>query len=165
MNQETKLKLQAHLDGELGEGESRKVAAWLDQDPEARELSRELNEIKGVLRTPELEVKLPESREFYWSKIERALVQQPSPKAPALSWLRPWWMRLLAPAMGVAVLLIAALSIVKLTSTNTPRLSYLHEIETPLEDTSAISFHSESSGITVVWVETHNAVGTPYEEE
>jgi anti-sigma factor RsiW len=154
MNQETKLKLQAYLDNELSDTDARNVAALLDHDPELRALHAELTELKTALAGNELEVKVPESREFYWSKIERAIHQE-SQKRPAQSFLSgyPWWVRLCAPALGVAMLLVAALALVKLT-TGPSRVSYLHEIESPLEDTSAISFHSEAAGMTVVWVQS-----------
>lgn len=34
------------------------------------------------------------------------------------------------------------------------QLSLLHEIETPLEEASTISFYSPSAGMTVVWVQS-----------
>lgn len=154
MNQDSKLKLQAHFDHELSAKESAEIALWLDRDAEARNLFTELTDLRKVLAAGELECKVPESREFYWSKIQRAIrdSDQPQPvseSAPGYS----WWMRLVAPALGVAVLLMTALSLVKLTN-NSSRLTHLHQIETPLEDTSAISFHSQSAGMTVVWVQT-----------
>ena len=154
INQESKLKLQAHLDNELSGGELRKVAAWLDQDAEARALYTQLRDVKAIVQGNELEVHLPESRDFYWSKIERSIRQAPVQQAPQrfLSGY-PWWVRVFAPALGVAMLLVAAVSLVKLGTAPTT-LSYLHEIETPLEDTSAISFHSQAAGMTVVWVQS-----------
>jgi anti-sigma factor RsiW len=154
MNQEAKLKLQAYLDQESSEAEARAMATWLDQDPEAKGLAAELREVRAVLAGNELEVKLPESREFYWSKIERAIranEQEREAKATVSSY--PWWLRVLAPAVGVAVLMLTALTLLKV-NTAPSRLGYLHEIETPLEDTSSISFHSQSAGMTVVWVQT-----------
>jgi anti-sigma factor RsiW len=154
MNLETKLKLQAYLDDELGEAEVQGLASWLDQDPQARALYAELNDIKTVLAHNQPEVQVPESREFYWSKIERAILQTSAkPEAELAGLRRPWWLRIFAPAMAVAVLALAAVSVVKLT-TSPAAISYLQEIETPLEDTSAISFHSQSAGMTVVWVQS-----------
>jgi anti-sigma factor RsiW len=152
MNQDTKLKLQAFVDNELSASEARGVAAWLERDPEAGALQAELRDISRVLKDNELQVKLPESREFYWSKIQRAIDQaavEPKPRPVRYS----VWMRLFGPALGLAVLLVAGLSLVKL---NTPptRLSSLHEIDMPLEETAAISFHSQSAGMTVVWVQS-----------
>ena len=154
INQETKLKLQAYLDNELAGAELRKMAALLDQDAEAQAVCSDLRETKRMLAGAELARSVPESREFYWSKIERAIA---TPAAAGASGVflpgYPWWVRLCAPALGLALVLVAALSLVKLA--NAPAtVSYLHEIETPLEETSTISFHSQAAGMTVVWVQT-----------
>jgi anti-sigma factor RsiW len=153
IDHETTLRIQAYLDNELGVAESKTVATLLDRDPEARALYTELKGIRTLLEAGEPELKVPETREFYWSKIERSLqpqTVQPSQSAPSMA--RPWW-RVFATLAGVTVLLVAALSLLKL-STAPIATSYLHEIETPLEDTSAISFHSQSAGMTVVWVQS-----------
>lgn len=154
MNLETKLKLQAYLDGELDGRDAAQTAAYLEQDAEARALQAELANIKAVLAANEPEMKLPESREFYWSKIERAVRQQTAlPVESGFLPGYPRWFRILAPAFGAALLMAAAVSVARLATTPST-LTYLHEIETPLEDTSSISFHSEAAGMTVVWVQT-----------
>jgi anti-sigma factor RsiW len=154
INRDTQLKLQAYVDHELSQRESEECAVWLARDPEARALCSELDEVKTLLCGNELEFKLPESREFYWFKIHRAISQEPAHK-PAVSFFskyRQWFLRI-APATGLVVLLVSAISVIKLS--NAPSsMSYLHEIEMPLEDTSAISFYSQSAGMTVVWVKT-----------
>src|SRR5689334_12270401 len=111
MNHESQLKLQAYLDGELSAWQSRRVAAWLAQDAEARMLLAELRNTAAALPGNELEVKLPESREFYWGKIEsRILTVTPEPalteRAPwaVWSWLRPR----LVPVCAVAALVVMA---------------------------------------------------------
>jgi anti-sigma factor RsiW len=154
-NEEHSLKLQAHLDGELQGAESRALSAEIASDAELRAMYEELSSIKGLLlQTGELEVKVPESREFYWSKIERSIQSQSATvlHRPLLAGY-PWWFRIFAPAAGVALLCTATVSIVKMAQAPSA-LTYLHEIETPLEDTSAISFHSPSAGMTVVWVQS-----------
>jgi hypothetical protein len=154
INQETKLKLQAYLDNELAGAQTRCVAARLEDDAEARKVYTELRDVKTALAGNELEMSVPETREFYWSKIERAITH-PSASREARPFLTgyPWWVRLFAPALGVAVLLVAVLSLVKQTSAPAT-VTYLHEIDTPLEETSSISFHSQTAGMTVVWVQT-----------
>lgn len=154
MNLETKLRLQAYFDNELGDSESREIAALVERDPEARAVCAELGEIKSLLQSNELEFKLPESREFYWSKIERS-IRQGEAKQPSKFLLHryPWWVRIFAPAMGVALLFATTLSLIRLA--NPPsNLTYLHEIETPLKGMSAMSFHSASANMTVVWVQS-----------
>lgn len=152
INQETQIKLQAYLDNELSASESREMAAWLDRDAQAAALHAELKEVTLLLKGNELEVKVPETREFYWSQIQRAIDQSATQRQPQAR-RYPVWMRLFAPALGVAVLLLTALSLVRL-NTAPSALSSLQEIDMPLEDTAAISFHSQSAGMTVVWVQS-----------
>ncbi|MEW6161592.1 MAG: hypothetical protein AB1813_29525 [Verrucomicrobiota bacterium] len=151
MNLDSQLKLQAYLDGELPPDEAKEIARFLEADPEARDLYLELKSTHQLLSGNEPEIKLPESRDFYWSKIERQIHQlEPQSKAPARS---PWsgWLRFAAPMAGLAVIAIALL--ITLNPERTPQdLSILKTIETPVEDASLISFHSEEAGMTVVWL-------------
>ena len=152
MNQELQLKVQAHLDHELGERESREIAAYIAREPEAGRLCAELGELSRLLKDNELTVKYPETREFYWSQIKRELNRNPQSSAQAARPAYRWWARFVAPALGAAVLGLALLSILR-TGSGPGGLNYLQEIDTPLDDTSAISFHSQSAGMTVVWVQ------------
>lgn len=155
MNQQTQLKLQAFLDQELSGSEAREMAALLESDAEAQALAAELKQVIGVVRQNELPVTLPESREFYWSKIERSIRQSEVSAArasrPAQRSLR--WIRLFVPAGALAVVLMLSLTLIR-TANGPQSVSYQHEIETPLEETSAISFHSHSTGVTVVWLQS-----------
>ena len=72
-NHDDQLKLQAHFDGELPEPEARAVANWLARDREAVALLAELRNTRKALKGFESDIKLPETREFYWSKIEREI--------------------------------------------------------------------------------------------
>jgi len=73
MNEEFQLKLQAYLDGELSKKETREVETWLASDKEAQLLLAELKTTNRALSIFEQELKLPESREFFWSKIQREI--------------------------------------------------------------------------------------------
>jgi anti-sigma factor RsiW len=150
---ETKLKLQAYVDHELSDREARDISARLDRDAEARALCAELTQLRTLVAAHELEVRLPESREFYWSKIQREILRSAAQGVRSNPVRQPWWTRLLAPAAGLTVLLVTALVFIR-PHTAASRLSLLHEIESPREDTSTISFHSQSAGMTVVWVQT-----------
>lgn len=156
MNPEIQLKLQAYLDNELGDAEAREMASLLESDPDAQTLSAELQAVRTLLNGNELEAKLPESREFYWSKIDRAIQQTSDLREASAREVRarvPWWVKVFAPALGLAAVLVAVFSLGRFS--NAPvKSSYLHEIETPLDDTGAISFHSQTAGMTVVWVQT-----------
>lgn len=159
INYETQLKLQAYLDGELSAGEAKAVADLLNSDAGAQALYQELRIARSLLSGNELERKLPESREFYWSKIQRQIVHVESTLADGVAAPETprWWTRFLAPA-GV----LAALAIFVVVALRSPEggrsflaLDDSHEIETPLEETSSFSFRSEAAAMTVVWVDSH----------
>ena len=110
---------------------------------------------KSVLAGNEPEVAVPESREFYWSKIVREIARRESHAGRESAGVRPWWLRLVAPAGAVALLALVVSIALKSTSVLSPSwiaLSEAHEIDTPLEETSSITFRSEAAGMTVVWV-------------
>ncbi len=150
MNNEVEFQVQAFLDNELSEAETKRVANLLAIDQEANRLFTELKETKKLLAGNELPVKLPESGDFYWSKIARAIEQSEREPAPATH-VTPWWIRVLAPIAGVACL--ALLLVSSGTIGGNGRNAYIHEIDTADADAgSGISFHSQSQGMTVVWV-------------
>jgi anti-sigma factor RsiW len=153
MNQELQLQLQAYLDNEVSSSEARQTAALLSKDPQAQALYEELRHTKNLLLENELEVSLPESRDFYWSKIQRAIdrLPQETPSAPKRV-LRPWWLRLAVPLGAAALLAVALLSMTDGRNPST-RLS-LQEVETPDEDTTSMTFFSEQQKMTVVWVQS-----------
>jgi len=151
MNYEEQLKIQAYLDGELSSRESRHVADWLARDAEARALMTALSQTKSLLSANELPVKVPGSREFYWSQVERQIQSEDAaeyvhPHRPFTFWL---W-RLLAPA-GVAVMLALWVGMPMRSHTVT-KIASREVIETPLPGTSTITFQCE--GLSVVWVDT-----------
>jgi anti-sigma factor RsiW len=143
MDIENQLKLQAYLDGELTEAEARGVADWLARDAEASALGQELRQTREALKGFEEAIKLPESREFYWSKIQREIQRQeghaPRPQAPFLARLQ----RFLVPAAGLALLGLAGL--LALPHSAAP-------FETALADSGAFTYHDDSARTTLVWL-------------
>src|SRR4030095_8318940 len=101
MNSDTQLKVQSYLDNELSPGEARKVASMITSDHDAQLLFEELRSMREVLSQNEPAVKLEESREFYWSKIQKGILaaERTPVTRPSSS---PWWIRLLAPVLGTA---------------------------------------------------------------
>jgi anti-sigma factor RsiW len=149
MNFETQLKLQAYLDGELPESEAREVAKWLAHDQEVVLLLGELRNTRQAIAGFEAGVRLPESREFYWSKIDRAIGQLERPQPVAQK--RPLFFRLqrfLAPVSGALALAV----ILGITLLNGNTGTTLGETELASEDMGAITFRSESEGMTTVWL-------------
>src|ERR1043166_5396365 len=109
MDPQDQLKLQAFLDGELPESEAREMANRLARDPGATALLTELRQTRQAVRDFEDGTQLPESREFYGSKIKRDIERQensktaPAPAPHLLERLR----LLLMPMAGLALLVIA----------------------------------------------------------
>src|SRR4051812_27633457 len=115
MNNDQQLKLQSYLDGELSPRENQQVTEWLAADNDARALLAELKNTTTALSGNELEIKLPEGRDFYFSKIQRqiereaqAQKQQAPVREPFFVALRRYFLPL-AGALG-AVILFAMVS-------------------------------------------------------
>jgi len=147
-NQEEQLKLQAYLDGELSESESREVENRLAREPDAAALLAELRQTGEALAGFEEGIQLPESREFYWSKIQRQISAPeplreatPSP-APLIQRLR----RLFVPLAGLALVTVAVL--VSIPSAPQENIG----VETSLADSGAMVYHDYSAGATFVWL-------------
>ena len=139
---EVVLDLQAYVDGELDAGRRAEVERLLSGDTEARQLVEGLQELGRLVRDHEPMAVVPETREFYWSQIQRRIkageVRPPATGSAshALNWLR--W---LVPALGVAaVVVLVAL----------PR-SQAHGPE--LADATSVTFHSDADGVTIHWLD------------
>jgi hypothetical protein len=160
MKSDMQLKVQAYLDNELTPGEARQIAGLLTNDPVARDLYNELKDTKEIVRNNEPVLRLQESRDFYWSKIQRELAKKQRPARSAPS---PWWMRLMAPIAGAVALFAILLSVVgpdrapnsdlaKGNPMPPPPSAPIHQGEMVSSEMSAITFRSEAEGVTVVWV-------------
>jgi anti-sigma factor RsiW len=162
MNLDSGIRLQAYLDGELAGREAREVAAWIETDSEARAMLAELQETKELLHANEPELRLPESREFYWSKIERDITRLESTPSASRS---PGWFqfarRHISALTGTSV--AAALVLFVAFQMNWVSRDLFEEIENPLEDSGSFSFRSESQKMTLVWVS--DASATPASSE
>ena len=153
MKMESELNLQAYLDGELSPRQGRKVAAWVAADAQAKSLLDELTMTKGALAGSELELKVPESSDFYWSKIQRAIVRaeqvvQPRPVPRFLV----AWRRLLAPLAGVALVGFLTVYSFKMYEGGDDSRHHLAAVENLSEHTGAYSFRSQSEKMFVVWL-------------
>ena len=151
MNQDMALKYQAFVDGELSESEARRMAEAVENDADARALVTELRSTKAVLAGNEPEVTLPESREFFWGKIQRQIERLEAEPANAPGWSGVWtaWRRFVAPLAGVAVITFLGMVAVRLYSPEP--VDYLAEIENLSEESTAYSFRS--GNMFVVWTQ------------
>jgi anti-sigma factor RsiW len=149
MDEQQQLKLQAYLDGELAASERREVEAWLARDPDATALLAELRQTGAVFKAFEAELKLPESREFFWSKIERGIRQEPrqAPTASRPSWLAAW-RRLLVPVSAAAAL---ALVLVVSLQVDLSGPAHSIELEMTLQNGNATTYRDQNQGMTLVW--------------
>src|SRR5262245_850599 len=150
MDYEAQLKLQAYLDGELPEKEAREVANWLAKDKEAVALHAELRNTRQALAGFEVGRELPESREFFWSKIEREIqrVEQHAPARRQPSMFANW-RGLLRAATGVAVVALVAVVANR-------ELGFVGgrgpELEAALTDSDTFTYRDYKAGATLVWM-------------
>jgi anti-sigma factor RsiW len=150
MNREFELKLQAYLDGELGAREARELEQRLTADATAQALLAELRLTAGALRGNEPERQVPETREFYWSKIERGIEAAAKADRPAgawgLGWLFRYWPQMSGASVALVLLFAATAHFHLLTK------SGWDDIENPLSETGTFCFRSEPDRMTLVWV-------------
>jgi anti-sigma factor RsiW len=149
MKYEDQLKLQAYIDGELPPGEAREAANRLATDSEAVALLAELRNTRKALAGFEETTELQESREFYWSKIEREIQRlevKPEPVSiPFSARLR----RFLFPAAAFALLVITGLVAVQHIG---PTGSSSSQLATASLDPGVITYRDDAQGVTVVWL-------------
>jgi len=151
MKPEVQLKLQAYLDGELSSGEAKAVADLIARDAEARALLAELTHTCSALAGFEAESKLPESGEFYWSKIARDIQRQErrSPeRSPASIFAL---LRRFAVPTSVLVALLLGLLVVKQQLGFDHRFAVL-ETDTAQVDAGTFTYRDFASGTTLVWL-------------
>jgi anti-sigma factor RsiW len=150
MTEEQQLKLQAFLDGELPERDTREVASWLARDADATALHAELRNTRLALKGFEPEWKAPESREFYWSKIKREIERSaPAPTPAERISLFTLLRRALLPMGAVAVL--ALVGIITLHQFG-GKVVQPQGVNAILADAGAFTYRDESQGMTVVWL-------------
>ena len=145
MDYDAQLKVQTYLDGELPASEARDVANFLARDQEAVALLAELRNTRQALVGTEIGVTLPESREFFWSKIQRDILSQErgQPAKRPVSFFTGW-RRFLIPLGAVSALCLAAL----ITLSGGSGVSL---VETAVADPNAFTYHDFSTDTTLVW--------------
>ena len=151
MTKEQQLNLQAFLDGELSENEAREMAAWIARDNEAKALHAELKNTRRAIKESEPNVRVPESREFYWSKIQREIerlepVAAEHVKGSPFVFLR----RLLVPLSAAAVFVIVGLIAYHEFMPSGAR--HFLETEVASANSGAFTYRDYSSGMTLVWL-------------
>jgi negative regulator of sigma E activity len=152
MKHDLQLKVQAWLDGELPDQEARRMGEWIARDAEASALAAELGCVRQAMFGNEAAGPLGESREFYWSKIERQIQREAgAPRADGLPWLARW-RRFMAPMAGAAALACLVLLAVRQGASPT-----FDEISATGDGMEAVTFHDQSAQMTVVWLHDSSA--------
>jgi len=148
------LKLQAYLDGELAAPETAMMEDRLGRDQEGRLLLAELRNTCAALAGHEAEIKLPETREFFWSKIEREIgrQEQPAPAAAGVSWFT-WLRRHVLPATGIAF----AVCLMSIWAVHRGKISgQFAEMELASDDVGAYTYSDPQQKMTMVWFYDRN---------
>lgn len=148
MDYQSQLKLQAWLDGELDECAAREIERRLATDAQGQALLGELKMTRDSLAGAESEVKLPETHEFFWSKVERQI--QAAPSQPRETGERSWTAKLLSfllPATAAAAIAMVAFFI----SSGRTHTGGPVELATSLTDSDAFTYRDYAAGATLVW--------------
>ncbi|HEX3721135.1 MAG TPA: hypothetical protein VH595_24555 [Verrucomicrobiae bacterium] len=151
MKHELELKVQAWLDGEASGREAAHLAEWIARDAEAGALAAGLKSVKGSMAGNELPGTTSDSREFYWSKIERQIQREAlAPREEALPWFARW-RQFALPLTGVAALVFLLTLAVRHVQEPT-----FDEISATDEGMDAVTFHDQSAEMTVVWLQDNS---------
>lgn len=147
MKTETCLEIQAYVDGELDAARRATVESLCSTDPAARRLLEDLASFRDCVQGHEPEFSVPETREFYWSQIQRQLK---SPAAPAPAQISPWlnWVRWLVPVAGLA----AVAYLIALPRSEAPASRTLASVSPASMEASSVVYRSEADGVTVHWI-------------
>jgi hypothetical protein len=171
MNREQAFRLQSYADGELSRREADGVRDWISQSPDAQRMLREIQWARAVVSENEPLASVPESREFYWGKIERAIEleaagRQRAPRAGRWLEMLGGIRRLLAPSAGLALAMILVVGVVKFYEVPVSVLAPRHvaQIEIPSEDMGYFSFLSLADNVFVVWLYDRSAHLNPSQE-
>lgn len=162
MDKDLQLKIQAFVDGELPEDEALEVAALAAREPEANALARELKNTRGALAGMEAGTVLPESREFYWSKIQREIerltpAETPAPQRPFTAVLMRW----LVPATAVIALLATGYLFFGEPTPHSGGLRW----QSDYDGVNALTYRDQKEGMTVIWLSYPGTTVTANPEE
>jgi hypothetical protein len=146
-NDDFGLKLQAYLDGELPPGEAGEVSERLALDAEGQALLAELRNTRAALAGCEMERALPETREFFWSKVRREIEheEKAAARVPAVHWLA--WVRHHLVSVGGAAILTCVVALMFLHGGGGP----LGEMEMTSDEMGTYTFRDQQARMTLVW--------------
>ena len=152
---EIQLKVQALVDGEITGREAEELRARIEGDDALRELHARLTAVRGLMTGAELPRTLPESGDFHWSQISKAIERE---ERQAKHLARPasganWLLRWVLPLAGVACLML----FLTLQQTTRPDLGISlgsdHELELSIDDLDVMTFNTGDDAMSVVWLD------------
>lgn len=152
--EDSELKLQAYLDGELSGAEQAEISRLVQSDKRAQGLAAEMAAVKTLLSEYGAQpIKVPASREFYWSGIERQIRRAQDSHAPQRS-QRPSWLaalsRFLVPAGALAGLVIA--TFITASQTGIFASKGITRLESALAGPGSFTYRDFRNGTTLVWL-------------
>ena len=113
-------------------------------------MHNELRNTRQAFTGAEVGIELPESREFFWSKIKRDIERlQPAEAAEPAHSLFAAWRRLLVPAGAIAALAVAVLIANHQVITESGLQTRL---EATRSDPNTFTYRDYSGGATLVWL-------------
>lgn len=150
------LKLQAYVDGQLPKTEVAEVEAWIARDREAAAAVTTVRHTKAALKSYEQTITLPESREFFWSKIERQIQgqEQRTARAASASAAPAAWIlalrRILVPAGALAAVVLAfSLASKQGGLTGSPQQAVM---EAAIGSPGTLTYRNFATRTTLVWL-------------
>jgi len=150
MKIESCLEIQAYLDGELDPGRKAAIATLCQQDPETRSLYDALKSLRETVRENEPEHRLTDSREFYWSQVQRRIAAEErknaQPVDPQFAWSR--LIRWLVPVGGLAAVALGF----TLSEQPIPVVSTFASFASAPQAVTSVEYRSDIDGVTVHWI-------------
>ena len=152
---EIQLKVQALVDGELTGREAEELRGRLETDAGLKEFYERLTAVRKLMAGAELPRTLPESGDFHWSQISKAIERE---ERQAKHLARPvsganWPLRWVLPLAGIACLML----LFTLQQTAKPNLSISlgsdHELELSIDDLDVMTFNTGDDAMSVVWLD------------
>ncbi|MDP7048409.1 MAG: hypothetical protein QF721_03060 [Verrucomicrobiota bacterium] len=154
---ETELRVQALVDGELAGTEADELRARIQGDDALRELHARLTAARGLMDGAELPRPLPEPGDFHWSQISEAIEREdrqarrlakPSTRA---GWLLSW----LPPLAGAACILLLLTSPSR--HDGPPDLGIMlgsdHELELSDDTIDVMTYNTGDDNMSIVWLD------------
>ena len=153
MTEDAQLKLMAYVDGKLPTEEVAEIESLIKADQEAADLVSELRWAQEAITGNELELKVPETREFYWSKISKAIEfeEKQAERAATPSENQKWWNKILLPFAGLAAVALV------FTFANPQSGTFVDDpgMGGPLESGVTLDeYYDEQEQTSMIWVTT-----------